>query len=186
MFIDLFIYLRTYDSFPPFHPHKYKLVQYKSEIQIKIEIDLYLLARDKCFNLINFLNNDIYICNIEKNLVNKIKWKLPSQYDLLDIFWYYNKEIVFINLQYITFSNTSHNKNCRTAILINFREIMALLQKINNNIINTLKSIKYKELYEITCFAFKLWIEVAQKEISASISVNALAKREILGKLLKN
>jgi hypothetical protein len=190
MFIDLFLYLKTDNSFPPFyyHKYKYKLVEQISEIQIKTEIDIYLLARDKCFNLIDFLNNNINIniCNIEQNLVNKLKWKLPSQYDLLDKFWYYNKKTVYINLQYTTFSNTSLNKNCRTAILINFREIMALLQKINNNITNTLKSIKYKELYEITCFAFKLWIEVAQKEISASISVNALAKREILGKLLKN
>ena len=179
MFIDLFIYLRTDNSFPPFYPHKnkYKLVKHISDIQIKTEIDLYLLARDKCFDLINFINDNINICSCdtEIKLLNKIKWKLPSQYDLFDVFWYYNKKTVYINLQYTTFSKTSLNKNCRTAILINFREIMALLHKIKSNITNTL----YKELYEITLFAFKLWIEVAQKKIS--ISINTLAKREILG-----
>lgn len=177
----------TYDSFPPFYPHKnkYKLVQYISEIQIKTEIDLYLLARDKCFDLINFINDNINICSCdtEKKLLNKIKWKLPSQYDLLDVFWYYNKKVIYINLQYTTFSKTSLNKNCRIAILINFREVIALLHKINSRIINTLKSIKYKELYEIVISAFKLWIEVAQKKISILISINTLAKREVLGKL---
>jgi hypothetical protein len=175
----------TYDSFPPFYPHKYKykLVQQISEIQIKTEIDLYLLARDKCFDLINFINDNINIClcDTEKKLLNKIKWKLPSQYDLLDVFWYYNKKVVYINLQYTTFSKISLNKNCRIAILINFREVIALLHKINSHIINTLKSIKYKELYEIFTSAFKLWIEVAQKKIS--ISINTLAKREVFGKL---
>ena len=181
MFIDLFIDLETNDSYPPFYPHKYKLVKRISEIQIKTEIDLYLLARDKCFNLIDFLNNNVSIstCNIEKNLINKMKWKLPSQYDLLDVFWYYSKKIVYINLQYITFSKTSLNKNCRTSILINFREVIALLNKINNHITNTL----YKELYKITLAAFELWIKVAQKEISISISITTLAKREVFGKL---
>jgi hypothetical protein len=177
----------TYDSFHPFYAHKYKykLVQQISEIQIKTEIDLYLLARDKCFDLINFINDNINIClcDTEKKLLNKIKWKLPSQYDLLDVFWYYNKKVVYINLQYTTFSKTSLNKNCRIAILINFREVIALLHKINSHIINTLKSIKYKELNEIFISAFKLWIEVAQKKISISISINRLAKREVLGKL---
>jgi len=173
----------TYDSFHPFYANKYKLVQQISEIQIKTEIDLYLLARDKCFDLINFINDNINIClcDTEKKLLNKIKWKLPSQYDLLDVFWYYNKKVVYINLQYTTFSKTSLNKNCRIAILINFREVIALLHKINSHIINTLKSIKYKELNEIFISAFKLWIEVAQKKIS--ISINRLAKREVLGKL---
>lgn len=177
----------TYDSYPPFFPHKnkYKLVQYISEIQIKTEIDLYLLARDKCFDLINFINDNINICSCdtEIKLLNKIKWKLPSQYDLLDVFWYYNKKVIYINLQYTTFSKTSLNKNCRIAILINFREVIALLHKINSHIINTLKSIKYKELYEIVISAFKLWIEVAKKKISILISINTFAKREVLGKL---
>jgi hypothetical protein len=61
MFIDLFIYLRTENSFPPFYHHKnkYKLVKHISDIQIKTEIDLYLLARDKCFNLIDFFSNTL-------------------------------------------------------------------------------------------------------------------------------
>ena len=96
MFIDLFIYLLTNNSFPPFyrHKYKYKLVKKISEIQTKTEIDLYLLARNKCFDLINFLNDNINICpcDTEKKLLNKIKWKLPSQYDLLDVYWYYNKK----------------------------------------------------------------------------------------------
>jgi hypothetical protein len=61
--------------------------------------------------------------------------------------------------------------------------VIALLHKINSHIINTLKSIKYKELNEIFISAFKLWIEVAQKKISILISINTLAKREVLGKL---
>jgi len=61
--------------------------------------------------------------------------------------------------------------------------VIALLHKINSHIINTLKSIKYKELNEIFISAFKLWIEVAQQKISISISINRLAKREVLGKL---
>jgi hypothetical protein len=183
MFINLFIYLTTNDSFPPFyfHRYKYKLVKKISEIQTKTEIDLYLFARNKCFNLINYLNNNINInpCDTEKKLLNKIKWKLPSQYDLLDVFWYNNKKVVYINIQYTTFSKTSFNKNCRTAILINFREVIAVLHKINSHNTYTLKSIKYKELYDMTLSAFKLWIEVAQRKIS--ISVTTLKKREVLG-----
>jgi hypothetical protein len=188
MNLDIFICqsLKTYDSYPPYNlkKNKYKLVKQISEIKTKAEIDLYLLARNKCFNLIDFLNNNISIsvsgCYTEIKLLNKIKWKLPSQYDLLDVFWYYDKKNVFINLQYTTFSQTSSNKKCRTSILINFREIIALLHKINSNIIYTLKSIKYKELYQNTLLAFELWSEVAQKEIS--ISVFSLTKREVFGK----
>jgi len=184
MNLDIIIYLslKTDDSYSPYNPkkNKYKLVKQISEIQIKAEIDLYLLAREKCFNLIDFLNNNISIniCNIEQNLLNKIKWKLPSQYDLLDVFWY-RKKSVYINLQYTSFSQTSSNQKCRTAILVNFREVIALLQKIKSNITNSLKSIKYKELYDDLLLAFELWSEVAQKEIS--ISVFSLTKREVFG-----
>lgn len=184
---DIFIYLslKTHESFPPFNPkkNKYKLVQQISEIKTKAEIDLYLLAKNKCFNLIDFLNYNTSIseCYTEKKLLNKIKWKLPSQYDLLDVFWY-RKITVYINIQYTTFSQTSINNKCRTAILINFREIIAVLHKINNNIIYTLKSIEYKQLYDNTLSAFELWLKVAQKEISVSIPVTTLAKREVFGK----
>jgi len=184
MNLDIIIYLslKTDDSYSPYNPkkNKYKLVKQISEIQIKAEIDLYLLAREKCFNLIDFLNNNISIniCNIEQNLLNKIKLKLPSQYDLLDVFWY-RKKSVYINLQYTSFSQTSSNQKCRTAILVNFREVIALLQKIKSNITNSLKSIKYKELYDDLLLAFELWSEVAQKEIS--ISVFSLTKREVFG-----
>lgn len=170
-------------SYPPYNHNKniYKLVKQISEIQTKAEIDLYLIAREKCFDLINFIYNNISIkiCNIEQNLLNKIKWKLPSQYDLLDVFWY-RKKIVYINLQYTTFSQNSLNKKCRTSILINFREIIVLLHKIKSHITNTLKSIKYKELYDILLLAFELWLEVAHKKISVSVTV--LAKREVFGK----
>ena len=144
--------LKTKYSYPPYNHNKnrYKLVKQISEIQTKAEIDLYLIARKKCFDLIDFIYNNISIniCNIEQNLLNKIKWKLPSQYDLLDVFWY-RKKFVYINLQYTTFSQNSLNKKCRTSILINFREIIVLLHKIKSHITNTLKSIKYKELYDI-------------------------------------
>ena len=52
----------TYDSYPPFFPHKnkYKLVQYISEIQIKTEIDLYLLTRNKCFDYVSKLITILY------------------------------------------------------------------------------------------------------------------------------
>jgi hypothetical protein len=180
MIFDMFICLKTFDSYPPYNPNKnkYKLVKQITDFKIKTEIDLFLLARNICFNLINFLNNNTSISEFysEKKLLNEIKWKLPSQYDLFDVFWYYDKEIIFINLQYTTFSKTSLNKKCRTAILINFREIIALLKKINSNINN----IQYKKLYQITLFAYELWLELANKEISRSLS--ALTKREIFGK----
>lgn len=175
--------LKTKYSYPPYNHNKnrYKLVKQISEIQTKAEIDLYLIARKKCFDLIDFIYNNISIniCNIEQNLLNKIKWKLPSQYDLLDVFWY-RKKFVYINLQYTTFSQNSLNKKCRTSILINFREIIVLLYKIKSHITNTLKSIKYKELYDILLLAFELWLEVAMKKISVSVTV--LAKREVFGK----
>jgi hypothetical protein len=177
--------LRTEYSYPPYNhnKNKYKLVKQISEIQINAEIDLYLLARKKCFDLIDFIYNNISmnICNIEQNLLNKIKWRLPSQYDLLSIFWY-RKISVYINLQYTSFSQTSSNQKCRTAILVNFREVIALLHKIKSHITNTLKSIKYKEIYDDLLLAFELWLEVAQKKISMSVSITALAKREVFGK----
>jgi len=177
--------LKTEYSYSPYNPNKnkYKLVKQISEIQTKAEIDLYLLARKKCFDLIDFIYNNISIniCNIEQNLLNKIKWKLPSQYDLLDVFWY-RKTLVYINLQYTSFSQTSSNQKCRTAILVNFREVIALLHKIKSHITNTLKSIKYKEIYDDLLLAFELWLEVAQKKISMSVSITALAKREVFGK----
>lgn len=60
MLIDLFIYLLTNDSFPPFYCHKYKLVKKISEIQTKTEIDLYLLTRNKCFDYVSKLITILY------------------------------------------------------------------------------------------------------------------------------
>jgi hypothetical protein len=165
--------LVTDNSWPPFHRHKYKLVLDQISDQTYIEILLYLSARDKCFVLEQFLKDNIspYIYETEIKSLKRMMWNLPSQYDLLDEYWYWYKRAVYINLQYTTFSKSSRDRNSRTGILINVREVIAALQKINTHITQTLNihethnlRQQYKDLYDMTRSAFDLWIEVAQKK----------------------
>jgi hypothetical protein len=185
--------LVTDNSWPPFRRHKYKLVLDQIFDETYTEIQLYLSARDKCFVLEQFLKDNIsaYIYETEIKSLKRMMWNLPSQYDLLDEYWYWYKRAVYINLQYTTFSKSSRDRNSRTGILINVREVIAALQKINTHITQTLNihethnvclRQQYKDIYNMTRNAFELWIEVAQREIY--VSVAALAKREVFGKFL--
>jgi hypothetical protein len=85
---------------------------------------------------LKFLNDNISAYETERDSLKRIMWYLPSKYDLLDEYWYYRA--VFINLQYTTFSKSYRDTNSRTAILINVREVIAMLQKMNNQITHTL------------------------------------------------